>query len=64
MRITCLSSDSEDMEVYESLDELAAELEGDATDEYREEVLNRIKAGEKRFVMPNGPGSTDLFVVE
>jgi hypothetical protein len=57
MRITITTSDSEDPEVYDSLEELAEELDESASGEYAATVLSRINGGEKHFMVANG---TDL----
>lgn len=59
MRITVTTStpdgDNPEPEVYESLEALESMLGSSATEEYTEDVLGRIKAGETSFSIANGP---------
>jgi hypothetical protein len=60
--IVMADGDEECSETFADLAELATDLSITATDEYREEVLRRLKAGEKRFTVSNGDG-TETYVV-
>jgi hypothetical protein len=50
-------------EVYDGIDALAASLDLEATPEYAKEVLDNLRAGAVIVVMPNGPGSKDVYEV-
>jgi hypothetical protein len=54
----------DDPETWYSLDELAAELEVSATEEYAEQVLSQLRAGAKKVTVANGPQATDTYTVE
>ena len=60
---TTHACENEDGEVFGSLEELAAELEGSATEEYAEQVLSQLRAGAVKVTVANGPQAVDTYTV-
>lgn len=68
MRITITTrathGEDPEQEVYESLDELQSMLLDSATPEYADDVLGRIRAGEKLFSVANSEDTEEYQVEE
>lgn len=62
--VTSYEAGEEDsVESFAGIDALAGDLADTASSLYAGEVLDRLRSGETRFTVANGPGSWDTYEV-